>query len=86
MAVTQEIFWTDYTEFYNKIGSFYVDEFIRKNNYINDGNTHLWHQTYSLPCTKVLGFVAYRVTSKVIGIGAAESYWGDVRTIKSGKI
>ena len=35
--------------------------------------------------TKVLGFVACRVTSKVLGIGAAESSWGDVKTIKYGK-
>ena len=39
----------------------------------------------SLPFTNVLGFVACRVTSKVLGIGAAERSWGDVKTIKSGK-
>ena len=39
-----------------------------------------------LPFTKVLGFVAYRVTSKVLGIGAAERSWGDAKTIKSGKV
>ena len=31
-------------------------------------------------------FFACRVTSKVLGIGAAERCWGDVKTIKSGKI
>ena len=40
---------------------------------------------YSLPFTKVLVFVALRVTSKVLGIGAAERSWGYVKTIKSGK-
>ena len=30
MAVTQDIFWTEYTDFDNKIGSFYADEFIWK--------------------------------------------------------
>ena len=40
---------------------------------------------YSLPCTEVLGFVAYIVTSKVLGIDAAENSCGDVRTIRSGK-
>ena len=45
----------------------------------------MWHQKYSLPFTNVLGFVACRVTSKVLGIGAAECSWGDVNTIKSGK-
>ena len=34
----------------------------------------------------VLGFVACRVTSKGLGIGAAERSWGHVKTIKSGKI
>ena len=45
----------------------------------------MWHQKYPLPCTKVLGFVEYRVTSKVLGIGAADHSWGDAKTIKSGK-
>ena len=44
------------------------------------------HQKYSLPCTNILGFFACRVTSKVLRIGAAERSWGDVKTIKSGKI
>ena len=46
----------------------------------------MWHQKYSLPCTKVIGFVACRFTSKILEIGAAESSWIDVKTIKSGKI
>ena len=46
---------------------------------------HPWHHKYSLPYTKVLGVVAYRVTSKIIGIGSAERSWGDVKTIKSAK-
>ena len=40
----------------------------------------------SLPCTKVLGFIAYRDTTKILGIGAAAISWGDVKTIKSGEI
>ena len=46
----------------------------------------MWYQKYSLPFTKVLVFVSFRVTSKVLGIGAAERSWGDVKTIKYGKI
>ena len=45
----------------------------------------MWHQKYSLTFTKVLGFVACRVTSNYLGIGAAERSWGDVNTIKSEK-
>ena len=49
------------------------------------GNSHLWHQTYSLSCTNVLGFIARRVKSKIIGIGVDDHFWGYVKTIKSGK-
>ena len=85
MNVTIDVFWTEYTVSDNKVGLYDADEFIWKSNDISDGNSHLWHQKYSLPFTKVLGFVAFRVTSKVLGIGAAERSWGDVKTIKSGK-
>ena len=85
MNVTLGVFWTEYTVFDNKVGSYDADEFIWKSKDIIDGNSHLWHQKYSLPFANVLGFVACRVTSKVLGIGAAERSWGDVKTIKSGK-
>ena len=42
----------------------------------------MWHQKYSLSCTKVLGFAVCRVTSKVLGIGVAERSWGNINTIK----
>ena len=85
MNVTIDVFWTEYTSFNNKVGSYDADEFIWKSKDISDGNSHLWHQKYSLTFTKILGFVACRVTSKVLGIGAAERSWGEVKTIKSGK-
>ena len=69
----------------NKIGSFDADEFIWKSKNIKYGNSHLWYQKYSLPCTKVLGFFAWRVISKDLGIGAAECSWVDVNTIKFGE-
>ena len=68
------------------IVSFDDDEFIWKSKDIRDGNSNFWHQKYSLPFTKILGFVACIVTSKVLGIGAADRSWGDVKTIKSVKI
>ena len=49
------------------------------------GQSYLWHEKYSLPYTKVLGFVACRVTSKLGGIGPAERSWGAVKQIKDGK-
>ena len=45
-----------------------------KNKYIGDGNSHLRHQKYSLPCTKVICFVASVVKLKVIGIVAEDHY------------
>ena len=56
MNVNLDMFWTEYTDFDNKVGSYDADEFIWKRNDIIDGNSHLWHQKYSLPFTKVLGF------------------------------
>ena len=85
MNVTLDMFWTEYTAFDNKVGSYDADEFIWKSKDISYGNNHLWHQKYSLPFTKVLGFVSCRFTSKFIGVGAEERSWGDVKTIKSGK-
>ena len=49
------------------------------------GDSYLWHEKYSLRSTKVLGFVACRVTSKLCGIGAAERCWGGVKQIKTVK-
>ena len=48
-------------------------------------DSYLWHEKNSLRSTKVLGFVACRVTSKLCGIGAAERCWGGVKQIKTGK-
>ena len=57
MNVTLDIFWTEFTDFDNNIGSYDADEFIWKSKYISDVNSHLCHQKYSLPFTKVFGFV-----------------------------
>mmetsp|Transcript_4135 Transcript_4135/g.9385 ORF Transcript_4135/g.9385 Transcript_4135/m.9385 type:complete len:331 (+) Transcript_4135:30-1022(+) len=52
---------------------------------IPEGKSYTWHEKYSLPYTKVLGYVACRTTSKILGIGAAERAWGDVKTLKTDK-
>ncbi len=49
-----------------------------------DGRSHIWHEMYSLPYTRVLGFVTCRVTSKCLGTGAGERTWSDVKMIKDG--
>ena len=78
-------FWKKYTKFNQKNDSFDSNAFICNSKYITDGNSHLWHHKYSLPSNKFLGIVAYRVTSKILGIWSAERSWGDVKTIQSEK-
>ena len=83
---TLHTFWSEYKNSNQKNDRFDSNEFIWNIKYISDGNSHIWHQKYSLPSNKVLGFVACRVTSKIIGIGSAECSWDYVKTIKSGNI
>ena len=82
---TLDKFWSEYTKFNHKNDPFDSNEFIWSSKDISDGNSHLWHQKYSLLYTKVLGAVSCRVASKILGIVSAEHSWGDFKTIKSGK-
>ena len=83
---TLDTFWSEYTKSNHKNDPFDSNESIWNSRYISDGNSHMWHQKYSLPSTKVLGVVSCRVTSKVFGIWSVDRSWGDVKTIKSGNI
>ena len=83
---TLDTFWSEYKKSNQNNDPFDRNEFIWNSKYTSGGNSHIWHQKQSLPSTKAPGFVAYRVTSKVIGILSADRSWGDVKTIKSGKI
>ena len=58
---TLDKFWSEYTKFNHKNDPFDSNEFIWSSKDICDGNSHLWHQKYSLPPTKDLGVVACRV-------------------------
>ena len=55
---TIDTFWSAYTNFNHKNDPFDSNEFIWNSKDISDVNIHPWHQKYSLPPTKVLGFVA----------------------------
>ena len=83
---TLDTFWSAYTNSNSNIDPFYSNKFIWSSKYICDGNIHLWHHKCSLPSTKVLGFVVFSLTSKIIGMVSPDPSWGDVKTIKSGKI
>ena len=66
-------------KFIHKNDYFDSNEFICNSKYIRDVNSTLWHQKYSLPPTNFLGFVACRVTSKILWIDYVERSWGDVK-------
>ena len=69
-----DTFLREYNFFNHKNDPFDSNDFIWNSKDITDGNSHLWHQKYSLTSTKVLGFVACRVTSKILGIGSADLF------------
>ena len=83
---TLHTFWSEYTKSNHKNYPFDRNEFIWNSKDIRDGNSNLWYQKYSLPPTKIVGFVFCMVTSKILGIVSAERSWGDVKIIKSEKI
>ena len=56
MAVTQDLFFTDYTFFDNKNGSFDGDEFKWKSKDTINGNSHLWHQKILFLALRLLVF------------------------------
>ncbi len=66
-----DTFWKEFSDFQNKTGVYGL----RPGRFLLpdaiNGNSHLWHELYSLPYTNVLGFVACRVTSKRLGVGSA---------------
>ena len=83
---TLDTFWSEYTKFNHKNDTFDSNKFIWSSKDISDKNSHLWNKKYSLPPTKFLVVVSFRVTSKIPGIGSAECSWGNDKTIKPGKI
>ncbi len=79
-----DIFWTEFKNFQtNRFPFANPGQFSMKDALA--GRSHIWHEMYSLPYTHVLGFVACRVTSKCLGIGAGERSWSDMKMIKDGK-
>ena len=63
-----DLFWDEFKTFQQKLDPF--DKQHRWNSQdAAAGKSWLWHEKYSLPYTKVLGFVACRVCSKTLGRG-----------------
>ena len=70
--------WNEFKAFQNKAEPFYQPARWSTADVLN-GQSHIWHENYSLPYTKVLGYVACRLTSKPCGIGPAERCWSAVK-------
>ena len=73
-----DLFWTEFEDFRDQRGAFRNLARFRSKE-ATSGKSHLWNETYSVPWTRVLGYVACRVTSKNEGIGSCKRGWGDVK-------
>ncbi len=78
-------FWLEFDQYHKKEGQFGNRDHIWNSSDIQNGMSHMWHSRNSLRYTKVLGQLACRVTSKILGTGSAERNWGDVKHLKTNK-
>ena len=84
MSHVKDKFWMEVLQFHNKHGDF-NEGYIWNAEALREGKSYVWHEAYSSRSTDVLGKVAMRVTSKMLGIGAAERCWGAVKHLKTNK-
>lgn len=78
-------FWDELDDFQNKKKGYANRNFIWENQDIRQGDSYVWHKKNSLRFTEIFGKFACRVCSKILGIGAAERSWGDVKHLKTNK-
>ncbi len=77
-------FWMEYSDFSLQTGKFgSPDMWIIAAD--PQQPAHMWHKTYSLTRTKVLGKLGCLTTSKNLGIGSAERHWKIVKASKKGQ-
>jgi hypothetical protein len=80
-----EQFWHEFECFHSKTDMFADRGPIWNSSDLDKDASHVWHKKNSLRFTHVLGKVACRVCSKILGIGSAERAWGDVKHLKTDK-
>ncbi len=88
LAMTIDIFWTEFEAFHGRRGTGHAAfdrDYIWNSQHLREGSSHLWHKQYSVHSTTILGKVACRLTSKILGIGSAERSWGAVKHLKTDK-
>jgi hypothetical protein len=66
------VFWKEWDDFHGHRGESYGWLYIWNTADRRAGMSHVWHKQHSLVWNQVLGKVACRITSKKLGIGAAE--------------
>ena len=77
-------FWQEYGDFTSKRG-FFKSKHIWITAHSGDCLAHVWHKNYSLPYTEVLGKLACRACSTLLGIGEAECHWKVTKRNKQGQ-
>jgi hypothetical protein len=70
------VFWKEWDDFHGHRGKSYGRLYIWNSADRRAGMSHVWHKQHLLVWTQVLGKVACRITSKILGIGAAEGLQG----------
>jgi hypothetical protein len=79
-------FWQEVMNFQTKTGPFLGrSAFHHTQHDLFAGTSYFWHKKETCRRTEVLGRLAARVSSKILGIGSAKRSWGDVKQLKSGK-
>ena len=78
-------FRQEFREFRGKTGAFDKSRGMWESSLLDEGKAHVWHDTYSVLNSDVLGWLGCRVTSKILGIGNAERAWGAVKQLMQGK-
>ena len=84
-SVHYNIFREEHRKFMRKIDMFEAKNKMWQSTLLDHDKVHEWHDIFSINSTQVLGWVACRVTSKILGIGNAERAWGAVKQLKSGR-
>ena len=74
-------FWVTNYNFRHQLGDVYQDEHIFHDQFVKTGESYKWHHAHWSSETEVFSKVGARVCSKILGIGASERCWGDVKQI-----
>ncbi len=80
-----DIYWKEYCDFNEKLVFLPIDPVFLTPLMQLKVVLDFWHELYSHPFMRVLGYVACRTTSKQLVVGSAEWSWSDLKQIKDGE-